>query len=130
MAFRLQKKVFERAFKGKTNVPYKLRVAGHQYKLALQLVWKYEFFKGFMKSMAQQAGKKIPMSDEFEASENSYNFLLNNIEPTLEKIDKIERQKLNGFKRVSANVEHAKFNKVGDNMHLDIVVGGVCEYRV
>lgn len=126
----ISKKVFERMFKGKTKIPYKISIKGQHMTINLRLRWKYRFFKGFMDSMSRKTGKSIDMPKRFEAEENSFGFIAKNLEPTLKKIEKIESGKLRDFRMLTANVVSAAFEREKQDIKMVVTIQGVCRYDI
>lgn len=126
----VRRMAFEKMFRGKTKIPYKLRVRGEDYQLALKVQWKYKFFERFTQKMQTKTGDKIKMPDEFKADEKSYNFILKNLDKPIKKIQNRERKKLPGFKIHSMNIQEAKFKRDGENILLLLLIYGVCRHDV
>jgi hypothetical protein len=124
----ISKKAFERMFRGKTQVPYKLKIEGQDYTINLRLRWKYKFFKAFMRSMGQKVGRRASLPNTFKANPDTYGFLIKNIEPTLNKIVDSEKKKINNFKLLTANITDAEFEREGEDIQFKIKVEGLCRY--
>lgn len=126
----LRKAVFNRMFRGKTQIPYKLKIKGDQYEIAVRLTWKWAFFKGFIEKMSQKTGREINAPKRFDADPKAYNHILNNLRPTFDKIRKAEGRKVPGLAFLSAKVKSGKFVREGERISLYILVIGICKYDV
>jgi hypothetical protein len=122
------KATFERMFRGKEQVPYKLSVAGQDYMLNVRYTWKGKFFQAFADKFGSQLGKKINTPGTFEADPKSYGQIMRNIGSTIQKIQKTEGKKLKGLVFLNANMKGAVFKREGDRIVLYITIEGLCKY--
>lgn len=132
MAFNvgISRKMFNRMFKGKSKIPYKLSVRGEQYQIYVRLSWRWAFFKGFTKKFGAKIGKAIEPPEKFKAGEKAHGFILENLKPTFDSIVERERKKLRNLALLSAKVQDAEFRRSGDNILLFVVVTGLCKYDI
>lgn len=127
----LRKATFKRMFKGKTQIPYKLSVRGQDYIMKLSMTWKYAFFEGAMKKLGQRVKGRVDVPDEFKANENTYNFLIKELEPTIKNVERTESVKLRGLKILTANISEENppvFNRDGENIIFNVEIKGLCKY--
>lgn len=120
--------MFNRMFRGKSRIPYKLHIQGDKYEIRMRLLWRWEFFKGFISRFSRDQNKKLKLPDTFEAKEPTHPFILKNLRPTLDKITKAERKRLRNFVLLSSEIRSAVFKRDGENMILNIKITGWCKY--
>ena len=126
----LRKAMFNRMFRGKDRIPYKIKIKGDRYKILVKVTWKWAFFKGFMDKLSQKTGKTITTPDSFDVDPKAYNHLLNELRPTFNTIRKKESINVPKLAFLSAKVNSGKFVRDGENITLYIVVTGICKYDV
>lgn len=126
----LKRRAFERIFKGKARVPYRMKIRGDSYTLETRLRWKYNFFMGFVNKLSDKANKKISLPDKFDADPRTHSMLLKNLKRVLDSIQATERRKLPGFAFLSTNIKSGTYYREGEDMVLRITIEGLCKHDV
>jgi hypothetical protein len=124
----LSKQFFKRAFRGKASVPYKIRVSGDRYRIAMEFTWHYAFFRGFMQRFGRDVKAETEELAGWEADAKAGPFLVKNVKPMLDRIVAQHRKKLPGLALMSVAVEKAAFRKDGNLIRMAVIVGGVCRH--
>ncbi len=125
----LQKAVFKRVFRGKTNIPYKLKIKGDRYAIQITATWKWAFFKGFIEKFKKDSKSTVETPNDFNADPKSYNHILKELKPVMDKIVSAEAKKGIILKLLNSRVHEAKFVRDGEDINLFVLLVGLCDAR-